>query len=67
MRVIALAYLKTANQWIKNIPGKNSEGEDAPWCIIQKGTGKILSRHTSKEKAEKAFKGMEMNMHGSNR
>lgn len=32
--------------------------------IVQKGTGKTLSEHDSKEQAEEAFRAMEMNMHG---
>ena len=65
MRLRVIGTIKIANQWIKNIPGKNSEGEDAPWCIIQKGTKKILSRHTTKEKAEAAFRAMELHKHGA--
>lgn len=33
--------------------------------IIQKGTGKTLSTHDSKEEAESAFRAMEMHMHGA--
>ena len=33
--------------------------------IVQKGTGKTLSTHDSKEEAEAAFRGMEMHMHSS--
>ena len=33
--------------------------------IIQKGTGKTLSMHDSKEQAEAAFRAMESHMHGS--
>ncbi len=35
--------------------------------IVQKGTGKTLSVHDSKEKAEAAFRAMEMNMHGGSK
>ena len=56
---------KVANKYIVNKPGKNSEGEEAPWCITQKGTGKILSRHTSEAMAEEAFGAMEQSKHGS--
>ena len=31
---------------------KNSQGEDAPWVIVSCQTGKILSSHKSKEKAD---------------
>ncbi len=34
------------------------------FVIIQKGTGKVLSTHDSKEKAISAFKAMEMHLHG---
>jgi hypothetical protein len=54
-----------ANKYIQKKPGhKNSKGESAPWVIIQKGTGKILSSHTSEEAAEKAFEAMESHMAG---
>ncbi len=33
--------------------------------IVQKGTGKTLSTHDSKEEAESAFRAMEMHMHGA--
>ena len=40
--------------------------EESPgdWVITQKGTGKVLSQHTSKEKAEESFRAMEMHKHG---
>lgn len=34
------------------------------WVIVQKGTGKVLSHHDSREKAEAAFRAMEMHKHG---
>lgn len=34
------------------------------WVIVQKGTGKVLSRHDSKAKAEASFRAMEMHKHG---
>jgi hypothetical protein len=34
------------------------------WVIIQKGTGKVLSTHDSREKAIESFKAMEMSKHG---
>ncbi|MDE2103909.1 MAG: hypothetical protein KGL39_42125 [Patescibacteria group bacterium] len=49
--------LRVANKYIKERDGK--------WVIIQKGTGKVLSTHDSKEKAEAAFRAMEMNKHGA--
>lgn len=44
---------------------KNSKGEDAPWCIVSHETGKVLSSHTSKQKAEDHLKQMEMHKHMS--
>ena len=35
------------------------------WVILQKGTGKVLSHHDSREKAIDSFKAMMMNKHGS--
>lgn len=34
------------------------------WVIIQKDTGKILSEHDTREKAEASFRAMEMSKHG---
>jgi hypothetical protein len=39
------------------------EGDE--WCIWQKSTGKTLSCHASKEKAEEAFRAMMANKHGA--
>lgn len=49
----------TANQYIKQ------QGDS--WVITQKGTGKVLSHHSSQEQAEKAFAAMESNMHGGSK
>lgn len=35
------------------------------WVILQKGTGKVLSHHDSREKAIASFKAMMVNKHGS--
>jgi hypothetical protein len=35
------------------------------WVIIQKGTGKVLSHHDTREKAIESFKAMMMNKHGN--
>lgn len=48
---------KTANQYIKK------QGEK--WVILQKGTGKVLSHHDSKEKAEESFAAMMAHKHGN--
>ena len=54
------------NPFIKNRPGnKDSEGKAAPWVIIQKGSGKVLSSHATKELAEKSFGAMEKSKHSS--
>ena len=42
---------------------KNSKGEPAPWTIVSCKTGKILSSHKSKEKAEEHLKQMEYYKH----
>ena len=42
---------------------KDSKGEAAPWVIISCKTGKILSSHKSKEKAEEHLRQMEYHKH----
>lgn len=42
---------------------KNSQGEDAPWVIVSCQTGKILSSHKSKKKAEEHLGQMEYFKH----
>lgn len=49
------ATLHQANKYIKQ------QGDS--WVIIQKGTGKVLSHHDSEEKANAAFRAMEMHKH----
>jgi hypothetical protein len=34
------------------------------WVIVQKGTGKVLSHHDTRAKAEASFRAMEMHKHG---
>lgn len=34
------------------------------WVIVQKGTGRVLSTHDTREKAEASFRAMEMSKHG---
>jgi hypothetical protein len=48
---------KTANKYIKERDGK--------WVIIQKGTGKELSEHDTKELAEASFAAMMAHKHGN--
>lgn len=45
-----------ANRYIK----KQGTG----WVIVQKGTGRVLSRHATRSKAEASFRAMEMSKHG---
>ena len=42
---------------------KNSKGEAAPWTIVSHETGKILSSHKSKKKAEEHLRQMEYYKH----
>ena len=42
---------------------KDSKGEDAPWVIVSCQTGKILSSHKTKEKAEEHLGQMEYFKH----
>jgi len=48
---------KTANKYIEKRGDK--------WVIIQKDTGKVLSHHDSKEKAEASFRAMMQSKHGN--
>jgi hypothetical protein len=48
---------RTANQYI--------EKQGDSWVVTQKGTGKVLSHHDSKEKAEASFRAMMQSKHGS--
>ena len=48
---------KTANQYV--------EKQGDSWVVTQKGTGKVLSHHDSKEKAEASFRAMMQSKHGS--
>jgi hypothetical protein len=46
-----------ANHYIKKRGDK--------WVIVQKGTGRVLSTHDSKAKAEASFRAMEASKHGA--
>jgi hypothetical protein len=47
----------TKLSFIKKIPGhKNSEGEEAPWCILKHETGKILRSYKTKAEAKNGLK-----------
>jgi hypothetical protein len=37
--------------------------EGDKWVVTQKGTGKVLSHHDTKEDAEASFRAMEMHKH----
>jgi hypothetical protein len=51
-------------KYIKHRPGhKDSEGNEAPWVVVQKGTGDILSSHPSKDAAIDGFKAMMRGKH----
>ena len=45
---------------------RNSKGELAEWVIVQHDTGKILSSHKSKPKADKHLQQMEYYKHVKN-
>jgi hypothetical protein len=48
-------------EFIKHVPGhKNSNDEDAPWCIVSHETGKVISSHKTKKEAEEHLKHMHM-------
>lgn len=48
-------------EFVKQIPGhKNSNDEDAPWCIVSHETGKVISSHKTKKEAEEHLKHMHM-------
>ena len=36
---------------------------DGKWVVTQKGAGKVLSEHDTKEDAEASFRAMEMHKH----
>jgi hypothetical protein len=49
----------------KKLANKYIEKRGDQWVILQKGTGKVLSHHDSKEKAEASFRAMMQSKHGS--
>jgi len=54
-------------KYIQNKPGnKNSKGESAPWVIVQKGTGKIISSFKTKDEAYAQFTNMVAAKYGTN-
>ena len=53
------ATRKIANQYVEKRGDK--------WVVTQKGTGKVLSEHDTKEKAEASFRAMMSNKHGGSR
>jgi hypothetical protein len=51
-------------KYIHHRPGhKDSEGNEAPWVVTQKGTGDILSSHGSEAEAKESFRAMMMSKH----
>lgn len=38
------------------------EGDE--WVVVRKGTGQVISRHKTKEKAIESFRAMEASKHG---
>ena len=68
-------YWLENHYWESRYAGKSKNGKEkghykyikhrnGKWVIIQKGTGKVLSTHDSREKAIASFKAMEMSKHG---
>jgi hypothetical protein len=53
---VTLSRGRSGNRYIKKRGGK--------WVILQKGTGKVLSEHESKEKAEASFRAMMASKYG---
>jgi hypothetical protein len=62
-RTIAEGFL--AESSVKEAAYHYIRKEGDEWCIWQKSTGKTLSCHASKEKAEEAFRAMMANKHGA--
>lgn len=48
---------------LREAKNKYIEKRGNEWVILQKGTGKVLSKHDSEEKAQASFRAMEMGMH----
>jgi hypothetical protein len=47
------------------VANKYIERRGNKWVILQKGTGKVLSRHDSRAQAEAAFRAMQASKHGA--
>jgi len=66
-------YSDILSKEIKESAKKNEEKDhyqyikerDGKWVILQKGTGKVLSHHDTREKAIAAFKAMMVHKHGA--
>ena len=58
-----LDYGIIKESYVKHCPGhKNTNGEDAEWCIVDHDDGKILSSHKTKEQAKSHLR--DMKIHG---
>lgn len=54
---MGLSRGRSGNRYIKK--------RGSSWVILQKGTGKVLSRHATKADAEASFRAMEAAKHGA--
>lgn len=63
LRLIASFSKESYIKYVKN--HKNSQGEDAPWCIFKHDTDKLLSSYPTKAEAEKALQRMHIFKKGS--
>jgi len=50
-------------KWASRTANKYIEKRGDSWVILQKGTGKVLSQHSSEEKAEASFRAMMQSKH----
>ena len=59
--------LNTVNGSRRKVANQYVEKRGDKWVVTQKGTGKVLSTHDTKEKAEASFRAMMVNKHGGSR
>lgn len=61
-----LKFLKSKYSYVKYVEGhKNSQGEKAPWCVLEHDTGKILSSFKTEEEATSQLRNMHIHKKGS--